>query len=329
MSETPSPKILNPDIYLNYLEPSIASQYEVSRNVYLVTLGALLWDILSSIPEDWRLIRTSKPAPVLFAYLSARACALAVVLLAVLEKTGPINKCGVLALILCVFWVIASAASSYLFLKRVHVVFIDNKIIRRLFTFLWLVGVGTSCLALPGPIMNYYEISDTAHCINHKIKQYVSAAFIIPVLFDALVFLAITYRIISSHHIKKPRSWKAFCRGEALPRLSRAVLQGGQQYYLVTTGVNITRCILILVPSVSSVYQVTPAVPAVALTSAMACRVFRNLKLEALQDTEVGILTTMRFVDVTPVNVHLSKGAEHASAEGDLELGATTYNGTM
>jgi len=34
----------NPAVYLNYLEPETASQYEVIRNVYLVTLGAShLW----------------------------------------------------------------------------------------------------------------------------------------------------------------------------------------------------------------------------------------------------------------------------------------------
>ena len=30
----------NPVVYLNYLETNTASQYEVTRNVYLVTLGA-------------------------------------------------------------------------------------------------------------------------------------------------------------------------------------------------------------------------------------------------------------------------------------------------
>jgi len=32
--------VLNPIVYLNYLGPDTASQYEVTRNVYLITLGA-------------------------------------------------------------------------------------------------------------------------------------------------------------------------------------------------------------------------------------------------------------------------------------------------
>lgn len=53
----------------------------------------------------------------------------------------------------------------------------------------------------------------------------------------------------------------------------------------------------------------------------MACRVFRNLKLETLQKTEVGILTTMRFAggERANVNVHLPKNTDAASAEIGLE----------
>ncbi|KAF9242892.1 hypothetical protein BU15DRAFT_72541 [Melanogaster broomeanus] len=188
-----SDEILNPIVYLNYLQPSVANEYEVSRNVCLATLGALGWDVLSSIPEDWQIARTSKPTPVLFAYFSARTCALVVVLLSVLLRvTGPITQCGVFALTLCVFWVIASAASSYLFLKRVHAVFLKGRIVCHFFSFLWFAGCGTSFLTLIGPLNDYYEIADTKHCIGSGVADYVSAAFIVPGLFDTLVFLAIT-----------------------------------------------------------------------------------------------------------------------------------------
>lgn len=72
-----SPPILNPDVYLNYLLPSVASEYELNRNVNLATLGALIWDILSSIPSDCRLIRIGKAPVVSFAYFIARLDVLA------------------------------------------------------------------------------------------------------------------------------------------------------------------------------------------------------------------------------------------------------------
>ncbi|KAF9233842.1 hypothetical protein BU15DRAFT_79700 [Melanogaster broomeanus] len=316
-----SEEILNPNVYLNYLQPTIASEYEVTRNVNLATLGALIWDILSTLPEDWRIARTSKPTPVLFAYFPARISALVVVLLSVFEKTGPITQCGVLALNLCVFWVVTSAASSYLFLKRVHAVFIHDRIVCHFFTFLWLAAFGGSLVVLPGPLHDYYEIANTKHCINHNIEDYVSIAFIGPVIFDALVFLAITYKILTFHNPSKPRSWKEFCYGEALPRLSRAVLQGGQQYYMITTSINMLRSVFALLPSSSPVLQLTFSIPAVALTSAMACRVFRNLKLKSLQEIEIGAFAMMEFMHRGPADVHLpnSSGANVIAGSGSVE----------
>jgi hypothetical protein len=129
--------------------------------------------------------------------------------------------------------VISSAANTYLFLKRVHTVFLQNRMVCHFFTFLWFSGVGASPLTLIGLLHNnYYEIADTKHCIGPGVPDYVSAAYIVPGLFDTLVFLAVTYKILVSHRTSTPRTWRAFCCGEALPRLSRAVLQGGQQYYM-------------------------------------------------------------------------------------------------
>jgi len=82
----------NPFVYLNYLEPETASQYEITRDVYLVTLGvsrvcfrdacecrewmsgyqALIWDILSTVEQDWQLLRISKPSLVFIAYHLSR-----------------------------------------------------------------------------------------------------------------------------------------------------------------------------------------------------------------------------------------------------------------
>ena len=39
MSSEESSPIINPVVYLNYLSPGIASEFELSRNVTLVTLG--------------------------------------------------------------------------------------------------------------------------------------------------------------------------------------------------------------------------------------------------------------------------------------------------
>ncbi|KAF9230827.1 hypothetical protein BU15DRAFT_83136 [Melanogaster broomeanus] len=326
-----SDEILNPIVYLNYLDPDVANEYEVSRN-------ALTWDILSSLPEDWQIARTSKPTPVLFAYFSARICALVEVLLGVLMMTGPITQCGVLVMVLCVFWAIASAASSYLFLKRVHAVFLQDRMVCHFFTFLWFASFGTSFVSLVSPLHDYNEIADTKHCIGQRVADYVSVAFIVPEIFDALVFLAVTYKILVSHRVSTPRTWRAFFCGEALPRLSHAILQGGQQYYLyrslhqiitqclisnrITAGVNVTRIVVTLLPSASPVLQKIFSTPADALNSVMACRVFLNLRFAAFRQREIGAVDTMRSVHrgSASVNVHRPKSGDDATPDTNFKL---------
>ncbi|KAI6132886.1 hypothetical protein EV401DRAFT_2205049 [Pisolithus croceorrhizus] len=306
MSAQGSSPIINPDVYLNYLSPDAASNYELNRNISLVTLGALIWDMLSSIPNDYRLIRTGRPSVVLFAYFLARPSVLAMVILAVLQKTGPVSKCTLVALILVAFQVISSAAASFLFLKRIHAVYYGGKIIRHIFSFLWIVGVGTSCAVFSSTLHDYREIANTKHCVRQEGWTALSIAFMDPVLFDTLVYFAIVYKILSAHRKGQKKDRRIFCCGSGLPHFSRAVFQGGQQYYLITTGANLMRFVFSAMPSASPTLQVMFSTPAVTLTSIMACRVHRNLLIGDLDEACMGngklakpVLANGRIVNVS------------------------------
>lgn len=296
-----SPPILNPDVYLNYLLPSVASEYELNRNVNLATLGALIWDILSSIPSDCRLIRIGKAPVVSFAYFIARPASMVMVLLAVLLVTGPVSHCGAISVGIVTCQVTSSAAAAYLFLKRVHAVYFANKVFQHIFSFLWLVGVGTSCAVFAGAYHTSLEIADTKHCIRHEGRSALSVAFMDPVLFDTIVYFAITYKILVTH--SRGGGWRALCDGSALPHFSRAVLQGGQLYYLITIGINLTRFAFSLSPSASPTLQVILSSPAVSLASVMACKVHRDLIIESVDNSSGGSRSERRTPGVsdTPV----------------------------
>ncbi|KAG6329410.1 hypothetical protein ID866_9679 [Astraeus odoratus] len=128
-----------------------------------------------------------------------------------------------------------------------------------------------------------------------------------PIFFDTLVYIAITWRILTTHRREPGQScWKAFWRREALPRLSRALLQSGQQYYLITTGVNMARLACTLVPSFSPTAQVILVDPSSSLTSVMACRVYRNFVIGILDsEAEGGVIITPVFADGRVVNVSI------------------------
>ena len=222
---------------------------------------------------------------------------------------GPIDDCTITAIVLMVSQAVSTAASSYLFLKRVHAVYYGNNIVNHFLTFLWLVGVGTSCAVFSGTLHDYSEIADTKHCLRYQHHAQLTIAYVLPVVFDTLVYLAISYKILTSHRLGKKWCWGDFWRGRMLPDFSQAILSGGQQYYgyvegmvlfhqyqparsvltclyRITSSINITRL------SQSSQYNVSPTFElllsslTVALTSAMACRVYRNLIIASLRDSE-------------------------------------------
>ncbi|KAF8999661.1 hypothetical protein BDQ17DRAFT_1308453 [Cyathus striatus] len=283
--------VLNPNIYLNFLPHETANQFEVARNIYMATLGALIWDMLVSLPEDIVLIRCGF-RPIIFSYFLARASALGYVLQSVISKTHPIAHCNALELGVTCCWVIATASSSFLFLRRVQALYRNNKLLYHAFYVLYLANVGVSIVVPLGSHVG--SLANTGYCVNTGIKHYVAAGAFMPLAFDSIVFLAISYRIATNH--KKPgnnTSWKVWITGDALPRLSKAVLQSGQQYYLLTVGANILISVLIVTPHVPPVYEAAFTIPDIALTSSMACRVYRNLRLAA-DRTEIR-LSTIQF----------------------------------
>ena len=144
---------------------------------------------------------------------------------------GPINNCTATAIALMALQAVSTAASSYLFLKRVHAVYYGNNIVRHFFSFMWLVGVGTSCAVFSGTLHDYSEIADTKRCLRYQHHAQLTIAYILPVVFDNFVYLAISHKLLTSHKRGKKWCWRDFWRGRMLPRFSQAMLRGGQQYY--------------------------------------------------------------------------------------------------
>lgn len=122
-------------------------------------------------------------------------------------------------------------SSSFLFLRRVQAVYSHNCWVKRIFFALWVVDGGLEVTVPLG--VRAVHIPGTTYCIDSQPEHYVIAGGLAPVVFDTLVFLAISYKIGTSRNTNDARvSWSTLISGKALPRLSRAILQGGQQYYL-------------------------------------------------------------------------------------------------
>jgi hypothetical protein len=172
-------------------------------------------------------------------------------------------------------------------------------------------------------VTNYPEerIPYTNRCREGLAHTYTTVPIMLTAAYDTLVFLAISYRMVSLSMINSTWSARArsFIRGDGLHHLSKALLQSGQVYYAsvfsppvhcdmsrsnqrnsATIGVAIAATALILAPGVPADLHPILGSAYFALSSAMACRVFRAVLLGNIQDPSLNTpaITSVRTVRV-------------------------------
>lgn len=127
---------------------------------------------------------------------------------------------------------IAVPATSLLFFFRLKAVFDRNHYVIGFFAFMWL-AVLAGCLTVTQGVTGI-NIGPTKYCLNASLEDYVSAAAIIPLINDTMVFLAISWRLMTNSHVEYSlkTGLKTFAFGDYLPSFSRTLFQDGQIYYL-------------------------------------------------------------------------------------------------
>ncbi|KAF7334220.1 hypothetical protein MSAN_02383300 [Mycena sanguinolenta] len=165
-----------------------------------------------------------------------------------------------------------------LFFLRVTAVWHRSKIAYAVFSILLLAVLAGGITTPIG--VRAVHIGPTTQCITATVPTYVDVAAIIPLVNDTAIFLAINYRILVHTIVaNSPMArLRVFVSGAGLSTLSRALLQSGQHFYFVAVAVNLPVIILLTLPGVPAVYRAMFAIPALALTNAMACLVFRRIK---------------------------------------------------
>jgi len=213
-------------------------------------------------------------------------------------EVAPVAHCQLLLNFIAVFFVIAMPATSLLFFYRVRAVWSNSKVVSYFFGFMWFVIFGL-CVPIPWAVKGGH-IGPTQRCINTVVHWFTSPPIVANAIYDTLIFLAISFRIVSYTIVGE--TWQArlkcFVSGDGLPRLSKGLLQGGQLYYFATIGLSITTTVMVLSSSVPPVFHALFSVPNIALESAMACRVFRDVKLGLIKDahfTTNGPSSSMQF----------------------------------
>ncbi|KAI0795902.1 hypothetical protein C8Q75DRAFT_351708 [Abortiporus biennis] len=283
MEVPPLTQAPNPLTPLAWLPPDIANQLEASRYLYSATIGAWIWDCLTAIPEDVRLFKTYGFNLSDVVYLISRTFTCIFLSTSLAFQVAAVSDCHALAKVIGTFAALSLCANCFLFFLRVRAVFHQQPHVIGFFFFLWIAVVAGTLSAPFG--VDGTHIQPTQHCVNSNVKQFASAGIIIVAVHDLSVFLAISWRL-SKYVLPESRTarFKAFLSGKGLGRLSRSLLQTGQLYYLATVGLNIVAMVVILTPSVPPVLAAMFTIPNIALQNAMACRVFRQIKLGVLKN---------------------------------------------
>ncbi|KAJ8514211.1 hypothetical protein ONZ45_g8218 [Pleurotus djamor] len=254
----------NPNTPLAFLPPVLANQFEVSRYMYAITVGAYGWDCAINLKNDYILLfKLPIRLPTVAYYLS------------------------------------------------------------RIFTFLYILTCfghqGNSAAHIAGP---------TLQCVNIKAEGYAESAVVMPMINDTLIFFGVAYRIMTYSVVEQDFRTlaKTFFGVGKISALSRALLQGGQSYYLIALMGNTVSLILFGLPTVPPVYRVMFTIPVIAITNAMACIVFRQIKFGVIGDDATtrpaitdgrGTLTALRLPFRTDMST--STHGVATTRDGDMD----------
>jgi len=177
--------------------------------------------------------------------------------------------------------IIIIPAASGLFCIRLTAVYSHDKYVLIFFGVCWLGLLG---------IFAYISIEGMARCSRVNIStpcfmvQPIDAwGYIAAAIYDTLMYLAISWRLASLAMVDRWQDrLKSFVTAKDLGWLSKVLLQSGQMYYFMTIGVTICTTIFIYSPSVPAEWNPLFVPINATVTSVMACRLFRVLKLDLL-----------------------------------------------
>ncbi len=146
---------------------------------------------------------------------------------------APIRNCSHLKTIADVFYPVALGCTVLLFFFRLRAIYKRNGIVVGCF-FVLCCGVLACTILLPVG-MSGAAVTQTYYCMDGDISAYSYAAIIAPWVYDTLVFIAISWRLMQNASIKSgniKENLQVITYGKYLPTLSKSLLLDGQRYYL-------------------------------------------------------------------------------------------------
>ena len=142
----------------------------------------------------------------------------------------PHGNCQAVLVVTCWFGAFALSLNSMHFLLRVLAVFHDNKLLQVVFIGLWCT---TLCSFLSPFISSATHLGSSLQCIIENVEIARTAGFIAISVYDTLVFLAISFKLIRDcRRIEWRAVLKLYTYKKDMGHIYRSLLRTGQLYYL-------------------------------------------------------------------------------------------------
>ncbi|KAF9525781.1 hypothetical protein CPB83DRAFT_771425, partial [Crepidotus variabilis] len=236
----------------------------------------VLWDILSCLPDELRLLTQYKFNLPTFCYCVARYGGPP----ASIEKrrSQEADNCHDWASVLSVFFAFIHIPAGFLFLVRVRAVYNDLPRFKVFISAIWVAYTGCCLLIFIG--IKGIQVAPLPRCIGILIKPYPAIMFFVMAGYDLFLCAAVTYKITYDLAMEKRELklwWSIRHPNNPFIKLRARFLSDSHAFFLLTFLLKTTE-IVVYFRGTTAVLLIFCLLDS-ALISLIACKIYRRFKL--------------------------------------------------
>ncbi|KAF9533216.1 hypothetical protein CPB83DRAFT_846074 [Crepidotus variabilis] len=287
-------------------------------------LSVLIWDILSSLPEEFALIFGRRFSFPTFFYCLARFSPVFFMSAHNIILTQKVGNCVGWVLSLNVFYTCTHTASGMLFLLRLRAVYAELPTLKWAFSGLWVIHAASCTLSFIA--VHGLLVEPVDQCIPILQRPYWIIMFFIQAGYELTVCVAVTYKLCADTATEpEPLSFWWLLRRRKIPmsRLKARFLADSQAYFVC---VFLIKTIIIIACFVGNdAVQLNCGLLDNVLISLIATRVHRRLRLGRRGLLAGNTTFTVNMATLTAPNFRAPTIEEQRSSQ-ELSNGSVRHN---
>ncbi|KAF9524410.1 hypothetical protein CPB83DRAFT_909951 [Crepidotus variabilis] len=275
--------ILNPMTPFSFVPVEIAEQLEIVHYVIVGCLAVILWDIVVSGSDDYRLYRKKKFTLVTGVFLAARSTAIISLLYTSLVHTAGLDNCRTHVFIDIAMLVLNRALNTFLYFSRLYAVYQRNPQFTSVFATFWALVVGAACVSFAS--VRGVQIGPTRFCaLNIENDRLLIIPPIIEAVYSLSISVAISYKMDTVFcGAETGEQRRRFTFNEAgWNYFSCRFLQDSQVYFVLTACLKSLELLIIpilhIIPALKP-YRSTLLYPDMVVMNILSSHIYRHTRV--------------------------------------------------